>query len=109
MLMWGVGKDEMKGKHVLPTTIYDNCDCKLCIYIYTYTTCSRIRIISKSVSIPLDASSSTDESDLWMVFFSWKFRGFAPEEEPIPVELEDVCNDCCSDATTADSIGLVSS
>ena len=20
MLMWGVGKDEMKGKHVLPTT-----------------------------------------------------------------------------------------
>ena len=21
MLMWGVGKDEMKGKHVLPTTI----------------------------------------------------------------------------------------
>ena len=29
MLMWGVGKDEMKGKHVLPTTsIY------ICIYIY---------------------------------------------------------------------------
>ena len=25
MLMWGVGKDEMKGKHVLPTTITYNC------------------------------------------------------------------------------------
>ena len=24
MLMWGVGKDEMKGKHVLPTTMYQS-------------------------------------------------------------------------------------
>ncbi len=28
MLMWGVGKDEMKGKHVLLTTIY--------VYVYIY-------------------------------------------------------------------------
>ena len=25
MLMWGVGKDEMKGKHVLPTTVISLC------------------------------------------------------------------------------------
>ena len=79
------------------------------IYIYIHIQHVAVSVSYQSVSIPLDASSSTDESDLWMVFFSWKFRGFAPEEEPIPVELEDVCNDCCSDATTADSIGLVSS
>ena len=37
MLMWGVGKDEMKGKHVLPTTItYLIFHNDICVYIYIY-------------------------------------------------------------------------